>query len=191
MRLVIADSLLQFQSLKALELKKCRIGRDGILALVDTLSKCTTLQPLDLGSNSIGAIEAAPLFKCVQSHADLLDLVLCANLIGDQGAKALLLHPLTNSHLQSLDLSANGIGDEGAEAISLSLTACTAGLKILKLYVNRISDHNYAWCYCTLILAQTLLQYSGGAPGCQLDWWQRCPCKHWLRVSVTRLNSTS
>ena len=141
MRLVIADSLLQFQSLKALELKKCRIGRDGILALVDTLSKCTTLQPLDLGSNSIGAIEAAPLFKCVQSHADLLDLVLCANLIGDQGAKALLLHPLTNSHLQSLDLSANGIGDEGAEAISLSLTACTAGLKILKLYVNRISDH--------------------------------------------------
>ena len=139
--LAIADSLLHFQSLKALELKKCRIGRDGISALVDTLSNCTQLQLLDLDSNSIGAKEAAPLFKCVQSHADLLDLVLCANLIGDQGAKALLLHPLTNSHFQSLDLSANEIGDEGAQAIALSLTACTASLKILKLHVNRISDH--------------------------------------------------
>lgn len=106
-------------TLRAISLCKHKLTDDGAQVLAERLLDNQSLQSLVLRANAIGATGASALAALVLNHASLAQLDLSANRLGDAGARAfaqLLRH--NSSNLSALALCSTYLTDAGLAAIA-------------------------------------------------------------------------
>lgn len=106
-------------TLRSLSLCKHKLTDDSAQVLAERLLDNQSLQCLVLRANAIGATGASALAALVLNHASLAQLDMSANRLGDAGASAFAqLLRLNSSHLSTLSLCSTYLSDTGLAAIA-------------------------------------------------------------------------
>ena len=145
-----------------LNMKRKRLGDDGLTLLAKFLPLFPAVAHLHLHSNEIGNEGANALARTLLSASgcpSLVTLHLSRNQIGPEGATALAQSLHACPLLSSLYVPRNPILDVGAQAIAAALPSCPS-LKKLRLARNQIGDDGALSLAANIHLCPALEEFS-------------------------------
>ena len=145
-----------------LNMKRKRLGDDGLTLLAKFLPLFPAVAHLHLHSNEIGNAGACALARTLLSGSgcpSLATLHLSRNQIGPEGATALAQSLRACPLLSSLYVPRNPILDAGARAIAAALPSCPS-LKKLRLARNEIGDEGAESLAANIHLCPALEEFS-------------------------------
>ncbi|WOH13591.1 hypothetical protein DCAR_0833101 [Daucus carota subsp. sativus] len=143
------------RSFRIVNLSGGDLGDAGLSILAESLVDNQSLEELNLSSNGITVTGLKALDGVLQSNVVLKTLNLSGNPIGEEGAKCLCELLANNTGIKKLQLNDARIGNEGAKAISEMLIR-NSSLQILELDNNLIDDVGFSELARSLIGNETL-----------------------------------
>jgi hypothetical protein len=119
------------ESLRALDLGRCRLWEQGVVTIAEALGKCHRLLSLVLCHNDMGTHDGGlltPLGRSLFRLKDLRELDLSHNSLGRLGLKAIAPAIASLSRLRSLGLECNNIDSHALEFLATEFRdGCAAG----------------------------------------------------------------